>query len=410
MATTQKRGDSYRITVSCGYDIHGKQIRHTMTWTPDPKMTPKQVEKELKRQTVLFEERIKNGTVEVNGKIKLKDFCDKFLDEYARTTLKPTTVRNYERDIERICEALGHLKLEAIKPAQITRFYNNLMKDGSNKATGGALDAVSVAAVNRTFSAVMGKAVKWGYINSNPVSRAEKPRVEQKESTYLDADEARHMLELIQEEPIHWRTVIIFDLFSGLRRQELLGLKWEDIDFDKRTITVRRTVNYVPKKGVYESTTKSKKSRRPLHISATAVGLLLEVQRWQQQREKELGDAWKGEGYVFTKDDGERQFPDSITAWFHKFVMRNNLPDVHVHSLRHTFASLQIADGVPLVAVSRQLGHAKPSTTSDIYAHVLAQVEAQADKTFDRFADVLNLDEDATNTKKPKKFKKNGTE
>jgi integrase len=297
-----------------------------------------------------------------------------------------------------------------IKPAQITRFYNNLMQEGSNKATGGALDAVSVAAVNRTFSAVMGKAVKWGYINSNPVSRAEKPRVEQKESTYLDADEARHMLELIQEEPIHWRTVIIFDLFSGLRRQELLGLKWEDIDFDKRTITVRRTVNYVPKKGVYESTTKSKKSRRPLHISATAVGLLLEVQRWQQQREKELGDAWKGEGYVFTKDDGERQFPDSITAWFHKFVMRNNLPDVHVHSLRHTFASLQIADGVPLVAVSRQLGHAKPSTTSDIYAHVIAEVEAQADKTFDRFADVLNLDEDATNTKKPKKFKKNGTE
>ena len=218
------------------------------------------------------------------------------------------------------------------------------------------------------------------------------------------------MLELIQEEPIHWRTVIIFDLFSGLRRQELLGLKWEDIDFDKRTITVRRTVNYVPKKGVYESTTKSKKSRRPLHISVTAVSLLLEVQRWQQQREKELGDAWKGEGYVFTKDDGERQFPDSITAWFHKFVMRNNLPDVHVHSLRHTFASLQIADGVPLVAVSRQLGHAKPSTTSDIYAHVIAEVEAQADKTFDRFADVLNLDEDATNTKKPKKFKKNGTE
>lgn len=90
--------------------------------------------------------------------------------------------------------------------------------------------------------------------------------------------------------------------------------------------------------------------------------------------------------------------------------MRNNLPDVHVHSLRHTFASLQIADGVPLVAVSRQLGHAKPSTTSDIYAHVIAEVEAQADKTFDRFADVLNLDEDATNTKKPKKFKKNGTE
>jgi integrase len=301
MATTQKRGDSYRITVSCGYDIHGKQIRHTMTWTPDPKMTPRQVEKELKRQTVLFEERIKNGTVEVNGKIKLKDFCEKFLDEYAHPNLKHTTVRNYERDIERICEALGHLKLESIKPAQITRFYNSLMKTGSNKATGGALDAVSVAAVNRTFSAVMGKAVKWGYINSNPVSRAEKPRVEQKESTYLDADEARHMLELIQDEPIHWRTVIIFDLFSGLRRQELLGLKWEDIDFDKRTITVRRTVNYVPKKGVYESTTKSKKSRRPLHISVTAVSLLLEVQRWQEQRSKELGDAWKGEGYVFTK-------------------------------------------------------------------------------------------------------------
>lgn len=399
MATIKKRGSSYRITVSCGYDAQGKQIRTSTTWTPSAGMTARQIEKEVNRQAVLFEEQVKAGAVTVDGNIRFKAFAEKFLDEYARLYLKANTVRNYERDIERInSSSIGNMKLGAIKPAHITRFFASLTQEGANLATGEALSSATIAAINRTLSAVLSKAVKWGYISTNPAQHAERPKLQSKEARYLDEPEARRMLILLQDAPIMWRSMITFDLFSGLRRGELLGLQWQDIDFTKRTLTVQRTLNYVPQKGVYLDSPKSATSRRPLHLSGTAISLLLEQQQWQDQRREALGDAWTETGFVFTADDGRCLFPTSLTTWFRKWIRNTDLPYITIHSLRHTFASLQISDGVPLIVVSKQLGHARASTTSNIYAHMLAQSEAQADKTFDKFADLIG-NKHQTNTK-----------
>ena len=109
---------------------------------------------------------------------------------------------------------------------------------GSNQQNGGKLSSTTITAINRTLSAVLAKAVKWGYIPSNPIKQAERPKLEHKEARSLDEPEARHMLELLQEEPVKWRCMITFDLFSGLRRGELPGLKWEDI-------TVRQEQNRI---------------------------------------------------------------------------------------------------------------------------------------------------------------------
>lgn len=176
MATIQKRGKSYRITVSCGYDLEGKQIRASTTWTPESGMTARQIEKEVNRQAVLFEEQVKAGAVSVNGNIRLKSFTEKFLEDYARPYLKATTVRNYERDIERINASLGHIRLGDLKAAQITRFYASLMQEGSNQQTGGKLSSASITAINRTLSAVLSKAVKWGYLPASPIKQAERPK------------------------------------------------------------------------------------------------------------------------------------------------------------------------------------------------------------------------------------------
>lgn len=399
MATIQKRGKSYRITVSCGYDLQGKQIRASTTWAPEPGMTPRQVEKAVNRQAVLFEEQVRSGAVAVNGNIRLQAFTQRYLEDYARSHLKPTTIRNYERDMERVNKVLGHVRLCDLNATQINRFYASLAQRGSNQQTGGTLSSASIVAIHRTLSAVLSKAVKWGYLSTSPIDRAERPKLEGKEARYLDEPEARKMLELLQAEPVKWRCMITFDLFSGLRRGELLGLMWEDIDFASRSLTIRRTLNYTPQKGVYVDSPKSKTSRRPLHLSGTAVALLLEQQAWQRAQREALGDAWQETGYVFTGDDGSPLFPTSVTTWFRHFIRGSGLPYVSIHSLRHTFASLQISDGVPLVVVSRQLGHAKASTTANIYAHVIAEAESKADQTFDRFSDVIRPDKRQINTK-----------
>ena len=405
MATIQKRGKSYRITVSCGYNLEGKQVRSSITWTPDPGMTPRQIEKEVNRQAVLYEEQIRTGQLSVSGNIRLKTFSEKFLTEYVRPYLKANTIRNYERDLERINAALGHIRLCDLKAAHITQFYASLMQEGSNRNSGGRLSGNSIAAVNRTLSALLTKAVKWGYLSVNPLQRAERPKVRQREARYLDEPEARRMLELLQREPVKWRCPIIFDLFSGLRRGELLGLMWEDVDLSDRTLTIRRTLNYIPGKGVYLDSPKSSNSRRPIHLSGTAIALLLEQRAWQQARRAELGDAWQETGFVFTGDDGKAIFPTNLSTWFRRFIRKTDLPYVSIHSLRHTFASLQISDGVPLVVVSRQLGHAKSSTTANIYAHVIAEAEARADQTFDRFADVVTGDKRQINARPEKQDK-----
>ena len=459
MATIKKQGRGYKISVSCGYGIDGKQIRQHMTWVPDPGMTPRQTEKELQRQAVLFEEQVKHGKSTVNGNIRFDAFCEIFMEDYAKLYLKAKTIDGYERHLKKLIPGIGHLKLKDIRPAHIAALYRNLQEDGmrdQSKSTavckvdfsawmkdnntsmaqisrdhgisigalrrckagqtislpnaqllasvmGRPLDTafkvnrdmsplspVSIHTYHRVLSALFFRAVKWGSISEHPAARADLPSLAGRHANYLDESDAKRLLELLQGEPIKWRAVISFDLMSGLRRGELLGLRWDDVDLDKQQIYVRQTWNYTPTKGCFADTPKNRSSERPLRISRTAVLILLEYKSWQDQQRALMGDAWMDlDNRIFTRDDGQPMFPDTITQWFHKFVQRHSLPDVHIHSLRHTYASLMIADGTPLVVVSHNLGHAQVSTTSNIYSHVIASAEAQADRVFDRYADTV---------------------
>lgn len=459
MATIQKQGRGYKITVSLGYDYTGKRIRQYMTWIPEPDMTDRQIKKELERQAVLFEEKVKNGTV-ADATIRFADFADKYMAEYAQLYLKPKTARTYSENLVRIKQAIGHIRLCDLRTGHINSFYRNLQESGVrsrvtavckldlrtqigtqrgalaafsrlsgvsratiNQAVAGkpvskkSAEAIaaalamklnqaftvithgepmapaSVISYHRTLSSILSRAVKWGYIQINPADVAEKPSLGGHEAAYLEEDDARRLLELLQAEPVKWRAPITFDLLSGLRRAELLGLRWQDVGLDEHTITIRQTSNYLPGKGVYVGTPKTTTSARPLPISTAAIMLLLEYRAWQDTRREQLGDAWEDQdGRVFTTDTGAPMFPDSLTQWFSGFIARSGMPKVTVHSLRHTYASLMIADGVPLVVVSRQLGHAQASTTANIYAHAIASAQAKAMQTFDRFNDIVGAE------------------
>ncbi len=135
MATIEKRGKSYRITVAAGIDLNGKQIRHRLVWTPDPKMTPRQIEKELNRQAVCFEEQVKNGSAALGGNIKFADFAKRYFDEYGKLYLKPTTLSNYELNLVRINQAIGHIRLKDLSPMHIQAFYRNLQEEGVRQRT-----------------------------------------------------------------------------------------------------------------------------------------------------------------------------------------------------------------------------------------------------------------------------------
>lgn len=460
MATVEKRGKSYRITVAAGTDLNGRQIRHRMVWTPGDNLTPRQVEKELNRQIVHFEEQVKAGAVASDGNIRFADFAERYMSEYGRLQLKPTTTYKYERDLVRINQAIGHIKLKNLTPLHIQAFYRNLQEAGVRQRTtatatpalggwlrennisqyalskmagithqtlgralkGRPISTVSAAkiaaaanmdinalfliqpdaaplapatirAYHRTISSILEKAVKWQCIPSNPADKAELPSLSGRKARYLDEPDARRMLHLLQDEPIKWRAPITFDLLSGLRRAELLGLRWQDVNFDDGVIHIVQTSNYVSGKGVYVGTPKTEDSDRYLRVSRAAVLILLEYKRWQDNLRCIVGDAWEGtpgDDRIFTNEVGRPLFPASLTRWMSKFIKRSGLPSSSVHSLRHTYASLLIAEGTPLVVVSGNLGHAQVSTTTDIYSHVIASAEAKAAQALDRFAEDIH--------------------
>ena len=403
MATIQKRGDTYRITVSCGYDLNGKQIRRTMTWTPEPGMTRRQTEKELGRQAVLFEERCRTGQV-LDGNIKFADFAERWFKDYAEKQLRPTTVARYHVLMPRINAAIGHIRIDKLQPHHLMQFYNNLAETGVREDTryqstvdfkallksrgmtkrefakqanisvyvldsvtrgdkisatsahkitstlnlpldkvfhpAEGKDALAVSTIlhhHRLISSMLSTAVKWQLIFSNPCSRVVLPKNKRKEAVYLDEEQAAQLLQALESESLQHQVIVKLLLYTGMRRGELCGLEWKDIDFERAVISVRRSSLYLSGKGVFEDETKNETSERCMKVSDDVIAML-RIWRAEQAKERlRLGDQWQDNDRLFTAWNGAPIRPDVITAWFHKFVTKNGLPPIHVHSLRHPY-------------------------------------------------------------------------
>lgn len=449
MATVTKRGDSYKITVSCGYDMSGKQIRKHITWTPESNMTAKQIEKELERQKFLFEEKCRTGQV-LDGSIRFADFAEKWFSEYADKHLRPRTLAGYKHLMTRINAAIGNIRLDKLQPHHLNAFYDNLAEAGIrddikykclidfkeqlskrsltkvklaemagvsisvlNSITQGrniseesaaaisntlnitiegmfepvndtaALSSKTILHHHRLISSILQTAVQWQVIFSNPCDRVKPPKVESKEPKFLDEVEATRLLELIEKEDTQYKVMIKLLLYTGFRRGELCGLEWSDIDFKNSIIHVRRSSLYLPEKGVFEDITKNATSQRSIKAPQIAMAMLKDYRTWQAERRFLMGDRWTNSDRLFTALDGNPIHPDTLSGWFHDFIRKNDLPQISIHSLRHTNATLQIAAGVPLSTVAKRLGHANATTTTKIYVHAIRSADEAAADTIE---------------------------
>ncbi|MBR1383813.1 MAG: tyrosine-type recombinase/integrase [Ruminococcus sp.] len=228
MATIQKRGDSYSIRVSCGYDSKGKQVIQSMTWKPEPKMTAKQIEKELNRQAVMFEEACNKGYQ--SKAIKFEVFAEQWFEEYAKPNLRNTT---YERMLQlrkRVYSAIGHLRMDKITPRQIQAFVNSLSKEGANERTGKPLAPKTIRHNLSFVSDVFAYAVKMGVVSDNPCAKVTLPKNEQTEKKIYTPEQVQRFLFLLNDESLKYRTFFNLMIYSGFRRGEMLGLEWKDYD------------------------------------------------------------------------------------------------------------------------------------------------------------------------------------
>jgi len=194
-------------------------------------------------------------------------------------------------------------------------------------------------------------------------------------------------------------------LFTGMRRGEICGLRWSDIDFENSTISVNRTMEYIPHQGLIFTEPKTRASNRTFKVGSNCLDMLKEYQLYQRGQRMKIGTAWTStvqiengktvpNDLLFTRWDGSPLDLNKVTTWFPKFMREHDLPAVTVHSLRHTYASLMIAAHVPIVTVAGRLGHAQTSTTTDIYAEFIKSADAAAsdamDVVFDRIKQKTN--------------------
>ncbi|MBQ6336553.1 MAG: site-specific integrase [Ruminococcus sp.] len=387
MATIKKRKNgSYQITVSCGYDINGRQLRRYLTYTPEKGMTARQIAKEVDRQAILFEEECANGTAASDGKIKLGDYIPMYLSN-AKHELSPLVYSQYVR-IFNICiiPMLGHMKLKDIKPIHIQRFVNQLQE--RNTYLDGKPGKLSSASVRRYYTilqSVMHSAYKLGLIGVNPADgdRITLPKLEEEKTDIFTDEELSHLFEALDSEPLQYQLLIHLALNTSCRRGELVGLKWSDIDFKTGVITICRS-NYklTGDPEIKSKTTKTGKTRKVI-VPPYCLDMLRSYRAVQASERLALGDQWKGENWIFTQTDGRPMFPTTPTQWFSKFLKRHNLPHRKFHALRHTSATLLLSNGTNIKNVAARLGHAQLKTTNR-YVHVVEQAERDAADTFQR--------------------------
>ena len=447
MASVEKRKNGYKITVSLGLDVHGKQIKKSKVWKPAPGMKDRQIEEALNREAVLFEEACRNGQI-LKGDIKFCDFLETWIQDYARPNLKPTTMKNINYMKKRTNQAIGHLKLSQIQPRHLEAFYNNLVEGnirdnvtlapvedfrGLMKGAGLTQKKISeisgisegtlrqmynqrnvsketaeklckalkkdlwdlfqrpkaikplspktVKEYHQFISSVLSTAVRWEVIPANPCEKARTPKAQPTEARFLEKEDAIKLLKLLEDVDITHRTMIILLLFTGIRRGELCGLEWQDIDWERGIIQIRRNSQYTPEMGVYTSTLKTKKSRRDIHVGKMELGLLKQYQKAQLEERISKGDQWVDSGRLFTKWNGEPIHPESVSEWFRRFMKNSGLPYITVHQCRHTSSTIMLAGGVPITTVSKRLGHSRTSTTLDIYSHALKEMDEVASET-----------------------------
>ena len=372
----EKRGkNSYRLTVSEGFDLNGKPMIHRKTVHG----TKKDAEVELAK----FVTEVQNGLV-IDGKsLKFYEFTEIWKRDYGSKELAPSTYKRYCRMLEtRLLPYFGHFYINKIKPTDIMKFYDLLEKDtqlvrkkGNNGSkTKKPLSGKTILEHHRLLRAMLHKAVYWQLIVANPAERVQPPKARKPKIRSYDDEQTKILLEnleLLSSEDTKYKVAIILTVFTGVRLGELMGLEWQDVDFKNGIISINRSSQYLSDMGVFTKVPKTESSIREIAIPEFIISLLEEYKLWYEEQKSIYGELWTNSDRLFVQADGKPMHPSTISKWFVKYVGQIGLPVINFHGLRHTNASLLVAQNVDIAVISARLGHAQISTTLDFYVHPL---------------------------------------
>ena len=372
MASIRKRGSSYLLVVSMGYDYKGNRIKPKQRTVHSPAgLTPKQREKWLNEQAVLFERECKGLPQEVDRSITLAKYTELWFQTIAPGKLAKSTLARERQDIDRFLPVLGNLKLTELRSEHFRQLYANLRKV-KNQKTGKPLSECTVEGVHACLCGIPSDAMEGGFLDHNPAWRTYRYAGKKKEKVIADEATTQRLITALEEESLKYETYFKLIIATGMRRGECCGLQWGDINWQERSIHIQRNVVKVTGEDIIVKETKTVAGDRYVYFSLEMESLLKEFQRecaWEAETydNRKLEDT----DYIFRRHGYRLPMTPTTFTWRFKLILKKHgLPTaLNVHSLRHTNASLLIAGGADVATVAGLLGHSQPSTTLDIYTH-----------------------------------------
>lgn len=385
----------FQFEVSAGRDGKGKRKKAYKTVTITGS-TPEAILKKAEKQLAIFVGEVEKGDNQAPTHYTFSSYVEEWKKNAQRTLAAKTYYRYCELLRLHILPEIGSHKLESISPVILENAYNELRKvqkreyvkkDGKKTVTEYTLSEQTIKHIHRLIGTIMQTAFRKGLIKENPIARTEAPKVEKKEAKSYNDEQIASLFEALESTDLQFKACIHTAINTGARLGEIMGLTWECIDFKNCTIEIKQANQYLPGVGIFTKAPKNESSKRIVPVPKELISLLEQLRHEQKIRRVELGNKWKGKqfdesqeatGSLFTQADGSPMFPDVPSKWLRKFLKKNNLPPLPFHGLRHTAATYLIGQGEDMVTVSKMLGHARPSTTSDIYSHTFKKRSVEA--------------------------------
>ena len=355
-----QRGDKYRVCFDYGIDREGNRVRKYRTFDTKRDATRAFNEHKVKMD---------KGTQIMPSEYTFAQWLDYWYKDIILPQIEETTAYGYRGMIENYLKPqLGEIRLQKLTARDIQQYYTWLMDEKK-------LSPNTVIKHHNLLTNTLNAAERQEYITKNPMRAVSPPKKRQREAKFYTPEQLGILLDKAVGTRLELPVFIC--AYLGLRRGELCGLRWSDVDLEHKTITIENTRTQAGKKEI-EKGTKTASSTRTLYLPDTLCDMLKAAREHQQACRAEYKNAYDDNDYVVVMEDGRPFRPNYLSELFGKFLAENDLPKIVLHELRHTFASLSNQAGIPAYNIGKALGHSTPATTQKIYTHLLDQTHTQA--------------------------------
>jgi integrase len=322
-----------------------------------------------KKNEVLRE--VEQNALATGPRRKLGEYLEDWLENVHKDKVRVSTYVKYKKTLKYITDDLGEIWLQKLTPEQVRRFYTRMGKKPEDGGRG--LSSKSIHEIHGVLHLALKNAVRWGYVSRNVCDLVEPPRIVSREAAPLTLEQAQILLKSVSEHRLE--VLLTMAVVTGMRRGELLALRWANVDFERKTLLVLHTVDYIPKYGYVETEPKTAAGKRLISLPAFLVEMLKQHRVKLLEQQLKQGSAWEDRDLVFPDLHGGYFNPGYLIRLFTRLLREAGVPHMHFHDLRHSAATILLSMGVNMKVIQELLGHSDISITLGLYSHLLPTMQ-----------------------------------